>query len=417
MKTLYLLLLYLLLLIGPARAQGLPMASPAAVELSAPHLDSLSTALQRYVDEGKVAGLVAMIARRGQVAYHEAFGLLSRETGQPMPPDALFRIHSMTKPITSVAVLMLYEEGALALDDPVAKYVPAFARVEVYAGSEKSDGTTAVQRPIIVQDLLLHTAGLTSGSFGNTAVDALYREKNPVGTARSLAALADALAGLPLLHQPGAAWTYSLATDVLARIVEVASGEAFDAFLQRRIFAPLQMHDTGFYVPAGKLDRLTSFYESTPEGLRLLDAPPASAYAHPPAFPRGNTGLLSTAADYVRFAQMLLNEGTLDGVRLLHPETVRLMTRNHLPPALIPLRVGPFTFSGQGFGLGVGVQVDAAAQPGSEGLFWWVGSAHTYFWVDPQRDLIGILMTQLQPVGRYPILPAFHARVYDAVLD
>jgi CubicO group peptidase (beta-lactamase class C family) len=329
-----------------------------------------------------------------------------------MTPNTLFRIYSMTKPITTVAALMLYENGHFQLDDPVAEYLPAFEGVQVY-DTTATGAPTRVEprRPMTIQDLMRHTSGLTYGVFGNTPVDSMYQAAGVLDPTRTLASAVDTLATLPLLHPPGTQWHYSVSTDVLGRLVEVVSGQSLDTFFRTRIFEPLDMDDTMFEVPADEMDRFSTSYTVNRSGdLVVQDRRADSRFAAPVALLSGGGGLVSTMDDYLRFARMLLNDGAVDGTRLLSPKTVDLMTQNHLDGTFEP---------GWGFGLGVQVATDLpdASTIGSEGMYGWSGFASTYFFVDPKEELIGMVWTQLVPEGRYPIGPEFRVGVYQSIVE
>ena len=410
-RTSVALLLSLLLLGGglPVAAQPMATAAPEAVGLSSARLARVEPLMQRYIDEGKLAGILTMVARQGQVVHFETYGHRDREAQDPMAEDTIFRIYSMTKPITSTAVLMLYEEGHFLLDDPVADYLPAFADLTVYA----PDGDpVALERPVTIRDLLTHTSGLSYGFFSQTPVDSLYQQAGVLNGETSLASFVDKLGTLPLLHQPGERWHYSVATDVLGYLVEVVAGQPFGAFLEDRIFGPLGMDETSFEVATERLERFAVNYAIDQEGqLVVQDAAGAwSPFAAPVQFHSGGGGLTSTAADYMRFAQMLLNGGQLDGVRLLSPKTVELMTMNHLDGEFEP---------GWGFGLGVNVSTNVARTQtlGSVGTYGWSGAANTYFFIDPEEELIAMVWTQLFPYGYYPLFDEFKVAVYQAIVE
>jgi CubicO group peptidase (beta-lactamase class C family) len=419
----------LLLLVGCAlfartEDRELEVAAPEAVGLSSGKLGEIRALAQRYVDEGKLAGVVTAVARRGRLVHFEAVGQMSVETGQPMQRDAIFRIYSMTKPIVSVAAMMLWEEDRFALDDPVSKFIPELRGLRVYAG-ETRDGLVLEEqeREFSVRDLLRHTSGLSAGWRPDSPVDALYRKQGVRGHEGALRDLVDKLSRIPLHDQPGTHWRYGASTDVLGFLVEQLSGEPLDAFLRRRIFEPLRMPDTDFYVPEAKLGRLAANYGVGEGGqLRLIDAPPATRYATRPSFLSGGGGLVATTTDYLRFCQMLLNRGELDGVRLLRAETVELMTRNQLPQSAVPI---DFEFDqvpdfpGTGFGLGFSVRMDLSHPevPGRVGEYGWGGAASTRFWIAPQQQLIGLVMTQLMPDFTYPIDQQVKALSYAALLD
>ena len=359
----------------------LPWADANDVGVSAERLEQIPLAMQRYVDEGRVGGIVTMVARRGHLVHWDAVGFRDLESQDPLEANDIFRIYSMTKPITSVAVMMLVDDGVMSLDDPVSLHLPAFADVAVYSEGE----LVSPRQPITIADLLGHTSGLTYGLFGQTHVDSLYREANVFSG--DLANLVEEVAGLPLLGHPGSRWNYSVSTDVLGRLVEVVGGQPFDEFLGARIFTPLGMTDTDFVVPPEKSTRFTTGYTAAGNGpLRMFDSPVEGIYNTKRVLLSGGGGLVSTAADYVRFAQMLLNGGELDGVRLLRPETVELMRTNRLAEDLIPISIATWRADGYGFGLGFSVLVDdeATPVPDNDGVSRWWGIGSTYFWIDPE---------------------------------
>jgi CubicO group peptidase (beta-lactamase class C family) len=351
------------------------------------------------------------VARNGRLAHWKAFGVRSIEHKDPMERDDLFRIYSMTKPVTTAAMMMLVEAGKVSLDDPVAEYLPAFAGVRVWSPA----GPVAPRRPMTIRDLLQHTSGLTYGIFGETPVDSAYR-KAGLMEPRSLPELMDQLAKLPLVGHPGEVWNYGFSTDVAGRIIEVASGMPLDRFMADRIFGPLGMKDTYFEVPAEKRARLTGYYAITNGPPALLDSPDTGSFTRRPVYLSGGGGLVSSAPDYLRFAQMILNGGELDGVRLLRRETVARMLSNQLPASLIPLRVGEIVIPGNGFGLGFSVVVDPPV-PGiaDRGRAAWAGYANTFFWIDPNRRMIAMVLAQTFPFGVPPLELDFRRLVYEAV--
>ena len=397
-----------------AEPAGLPLASPDSAGLSADRLARIGPAMQAYVDDGRAAGVMTLVARRGHVVHWDAVGLRDLEAGDPLEPDDIFRIYSMTKPITSVATMMLVEEGKAALDAPVADFIPEFADVTVLAAD---GGRAAPARPITIEHLLTHTSGLTYGFFGDDPVDRLYNESGFFTRAEGLDDFARRAAELPLLASPGDRWNYSISTDILGRVVEVASGQPFDAFLRTRIFDPLGMDDTAFVVPADKRGRFTGHYAVQDGALALVDSPLEGEYTQPPPWLSGGGGLTSTASDYIRFAQMLLQDGQLGDTRLLAPETVQTMRSNRLPDELVPIQLGTYLSPGYGFGLGLAVVVDAAAspEPDNEGVFRWAGAANTFFWIDPQAELIGMVWTQINPFAAYDLEREFQTLVYEAL--
>ncbi len=408
-------------------------ADPADVGFDPARLDRVDRHFRRYVDDGRLPGWLITVSRRGRLAHVSSYGSRDLEGGLPVETDTLWRIYSMTKPVTSVAAMMLYEEGAFELHDPVSRFVPSFSDVRVYTGgSDLKPVTVPAIEPVRVWHLLTHTSGLTYGFHRAHPVDARYREAGfDIGWPRGLdlAQCCDILAGQPLLFQPGAEWNYSVATDVLGRVVEVISGQRLDEFLAERIFGPLGMTDTAFWVDEADRGRLAALYTPSPDPARgplRIDEMGRIAH-HPPRMLSGGGGLISTAADYHRFTQMLLDRpgspaGELDGARLLGQRTVGYMTRNHLPGgadlesfgrplnAEAPLR-------GVGFGLGVAVVIDAAAAKtlGSEGEYNWGGLASTAFWVDPAEELTVCFFTQLMPSSAYRIRPQLRQLVYQAL--
>nr|WP_315591442.1 serine hydrolase domain-containing protein [uncultured Cupriavidus sp.] len=390
---------------------------------------------QNYVATGKLPGALVQVWRRGELAVNAVLGMADRERQVPLAEDSIFRIYSMTKPITSVAIMMLMEECKIALDDPVSKYIPEWENLGVFAGGfMESFQTRAPARPMLVVDLLRHTSGLTYGFQQNSNVDAAYRKLKlgELATEGTLDDMIAKLATLPLEFSPGEAWNYSVATDVLGYLVGKISGMSFDAFLKQRIFDPLSMVDTGFHVPEHKADRFCACYAIgalgskviSQRGPMLQDDPQTSPYLKPPGFLSGGGGLVSTAADYMRFARMLLNGGELDGVRLLGPKTLALMTANHLPggvdlPRMSRSMFSEATYEGVGFGLGFATTIAPASTliPGSAGDFFWGGAASTFFWVDPREDLIGLFLTQLLPSSAYPVRRQLRTLVYSAITE
>lgn len=390
----------------------LPTAAPREVGLSAGHLSRISDVFRAEVDRGLVPGAVMLVARRGRVAWFDAQGTLAPGGGVPMSRDAIFRIYSMTKPIVSVATMMLFEEGRLQLTDPVSSFVPEFANQSVAIERDGQVQLVPVQTAATLQDLLRHTSGLAYEFTGTTAVQRRYVDEHVGSRRRDNAAFAAHLAGLPLMHQPGTRWEYSRATDVLGRIIEVVSGRKLGEFLAERIFGPLGMVDSGFSVPSSQHHRLAEAFERDPdtgEAVRLYDV------RHPPTFESGGGGLASTAADYARFAQMLLQGGTMDGERYLGRKTLEWMTADHL--GSIPSN-SPILPAGYGFGLGFAVRLadGIAAIPGSAGHYFWEGLAGTTFWVDPKEQLVAVLMIQA-PGRRDHFRNLFRGLVYASIED
>ena len=393
---------------------GLPAGDPADVGMSAERLERIGPAVQAYVDDGRVAGVMTMVARRGQVVHWAAAGLRDAAAGDPLEPDDIFRIYSMTKPITSVATMMLVEEGKAALDDPVSRFIPEFAGVTVLTDAGER---VAPDGPITIEHLLTHTSGLTYGFFGDSPVDRAYRQSGFFTSAAGLDDFARQAAALPLLASPGERWNYGVSTDILGRVIEVASGQPLDAFFRARITGPLGMDDTAFVVPADKRDRFTGHYAVQDGALQLVDSPADGEYTRTPAWLSGGGGLTSTASDYIRFAQMLLQDGQLGDTRILAPETVQMMRANRLPEALAPIQLGAYLSPGYGFGLGFAVVVDADAspEPDNDGVFRWAGAANTFFWIDPADELIGMVWTQLNPFAAYDLEREFQTLVYAAI--
>jgi CubicO group peptidase (beta-lactamase class C family) len=402
---------------------------PEEVGLSSARLTRIDEHLRRrYIEPGKLAGCLTLVARHGKIAFLSSLGMSDLERTRPMADDTIFRIYSMSKPITSVALMSFYEEGHFQLDDPVHKFIPEWSDLRVYAGgNHPAFLTRPCERPMTIRDLMTHMSGLTYGFMERTNVDAAYRKLGvgnlgPKGTLRDMI---DSLAELPLEFSPGTRWNYSVATDVLGYLVEVFSGQPFDVVLRERVLGPLGMIDTGFDVPAASADRLAANYDRRRDKtLRLIDDPATSSYTKPTTFFSGGGGLVSTAADYHRFCQMLLNGGELEGTRILGRKTVELMTMNHLPGGrdLTELSVGAFsetTYEGNGFGLGFSITLDLATQQGigSPGDYGWGGAASTIFWIDPAEDLIVIFLTQFMPSATFNFRGQLKSIVYPAIID
>ena len=395
----------------------LPVTTPEAVGMSPERLARISPAMQRYIDAQQVAGVVTAIVRQGKLVHLSVQGEMDVANKSTMRADALFRIASMTKPITSVALMMLWEEGRFQLNDPVQKFLPEFANPMVSSTRDASGKTgelVPAARPITIRDMLTHTAGLANNYIGNKAY---YQEVMTPVDGENLEAHIKHLARLPLNYQPGTAWEYSAATDVVGRLVEVISGQPLDVFMRQRIFEPLKMLDTHFYLDNAYADRLTAQYKPGVNGTIEPDDPggvKSRWIAGSKTLFRGAGGLVSTVSDYLRFQLMMLQGGELEGARLLAPGTVTLMTDNHT--GTLPLwLVGP----GMGFGLGYATVLDrgAAATPLSEGAFSWGGAYCTISWVDPQQELIGILMTQVRPYDHINIRQEFQVLTYQAILE
>ncbi len=392
-------------------------------------LDRIAEHIQRaYLAPGKLAGTLTMVARRGQVVWCEAQGLRDVERNLPIERDTLFRIYSMTKPITSIALMQLYEQGRFLLDDPVSKYIPSWQNLRVYkAGVYPQFVTSACQRPMTVRDLLTHQSGLTYSFMNRSNVDAAYRELKLDGSGgMTLEQLVDELSRLPLEFSPGTAWNYSVATDVCGYLVQLLSGQSLDEYFAEHIFQPLGMQDTFFSVPADKLERFAACYQYQPgDRFSLQDDPHRSHFNRKPNFLSGGGGLISTIDDYYRFAQALANGGEFEGARIIGRKTLEFMRLNHLPgnqdlPSLA--RAGSFSetpYEGTGFGLGFAVKQDVARSQtiGSCGEYGWGGMASTNFFIDPVEDLIMIFMTQLIPSSSYAIRQELRAIINGAIVD
>ncbi|SME97672.1 serine hydrolase [Streptomyces sp. Amel2xC10] len=400
---------------------------PIEVGLDAKALDRLDQHVAHLVDEGRLPGFLLAVSRGGRVAHLTTHGHRDIARGLPVEADTLYRIYSMTKPVTSVAALILMEEGRLGLDDPVADHLPAFADRRVYAGGSGTGLTTRpAERPLLVRHLMTHTAGLTFAFYHCHPVDALYREaglESAVLPGSDLAETVDAYARLPLQFEPGTQWNYSVATNVLGRIIEVVSGQPLDTFLTERIFRPLGMPDAGFHVTPDRTPRLAELYGGTDTG--GIEPIAGLPLAGRPRFLSGSGGMVATAYDIHRFSELLRRRGTFDGVRLLAPETVDLMTRNHLPDnadlrafGSRPAHDEPGN-DGVGFGLGVSVVVDPerAQAPSGLGTYGWSGVATTTFWIDPSRDLSVQFLTQVRPRRSLRLYPDLKRLVHEAVTD
>ena len=405
------------------------MPQASTFGLSTERLERIDRFLEdAYIGPGKLPGAVTLVARHGEVAHFSALGQADVERGTPLSTDTIFRIYSMTKPLTSVAFMMLVEEGRIALEDPVEAYIPAWKDLGVFvAGVPPQCLTERTGRPMQIVDLLRHTSGLTYGFQSRTNVDAAYRKAGigEVETRGTLAEFIDQLGRMPLEFSPGEAWNYSVSTDVLGYLIEVVSGMPFQDFLRTRILGPLGMVDTDFHVSADKVARFAACYNRGADGLLALqDDPTRSPYLAPPTFHSGGGGLVSTASDYLKFCTMLLNGGRANGHRFLSRKTIALMTANHLPggadlTALSRSMFSEATNAGIGFGLGFAVNLDPAKVllPGSRGEYYWGGAASTAFWIDPAEDLIVVFMTQLLPSSTYPIRRQLRTLVYSAFDD
>jgi CubicO group peptidase (beta-lactamase class C family) len=376
---------------------------PEALGFSSERLERLHATMRREVDEKQLAGVVTILARHGKVVEERTYGMKDIASGAPMTRDTIFRIFSMTKPVTGVAMMILYEEGKWHPLDPVSKYIPEFAHLKVFKGVDES-GKLILEDPVhppTMRELMTSTAGFTYGIFGTSLVDKMYLDQK-VLQSQSLQEMIDKLAKIPLLYQPGTRWVYSVAMDIQGYIVEKLSGQSLPDFMQQHIFGPLGMKDTGFFVPQEKRNRFATLYAEDPEGELVVNPSPgltSDDYTTQPSMPSGGGGVVSTAEDYLRFAQMLLNAGELDGVRILAPATVDLMTSNHLAPNLMSgeFSIGPAIIRpGMGWGYDCAVYADPVEADNvvGKGAFFWYGAADTWFWVDPTNDLIFVGMTQ-----------------------
>ncbi len=393
--------------------------APERINRITEHLD------KNYIEPGKIAGCQTLVARHGHVAYFKSLGLMDRERRKPMADDTIFRLYSMTKPIASVALMTLYEQGHFQLNDPVSRFIPAWRDHKVWVSGEGvSMETMAPARPMTMRHVLSHTGGLTYGAT-NHPVDRVYRELGVGrGAGETLSGFGDKLAKVPLRYQPGESWMYSLSTDVCGYLVEAISGKRFDQYLQETIFDPLDMKDTSFMVAARKAARFAANYErKADKTLKLIDDPERSTYLKQPTFFSGGGGLTGTTADYLRFCEMLRRGGELDGARILGPRTIELMHRNHLAGGkdLSRMAIGAFSetaYEGVGFGLGFAMtlgQVEAGGLGGGE--YYWGGAASTIFWVDPKEDLVVVFMTQLMPSATFNFRGQLRNIIYSAIVE
>jgi CubicO group peptidase (beta-lactamase class C family) len=405
---------------GLACAGPLPEAKPEDVGVSSQRLERLTQTMQRLVDNGELAGMVVLVARQGKLVYQKSFGMQDKDRSTPMALDSIFRIYSMTKPVVSVAAMILVEEGKLSLEEPISKYLPEFKDMKV--GVESFDPATGAQvfytvpakRQITIQDLLRHTSGFTYGTLPKTQVQKLYAQAGIFSQKWTLDSFCKELAKLPLQYEPGTVWEYGHSVDVLGRVVEVVSGQPLDKFLSEHIFNPLKMIDTAFEIPHAKQNRLAQPQVDPQTGkvAELLDlTQPATLFA-------GGHGLASTASDYLRFAQMLANGGELEGARILGPRTIAFMTSDHVLGAGIERGTNWIPGNGYGFGLGFAVRRDAGEStwPGTVGDFFWGGYAGTAFWIDPKQQLVPVYMSQ-EPNRRQHYRNIFRDLVYQSLLD
>jgi CubicO group peptidase (beta-lactamase class C family) len=406
------------------KAAELGENKPESLGFSSERLGRLHATMQREVDEKRLAGIVTILARHGKTVEERTYGKKDLASGVPMAEDTIFRIFSMSKPITGVAMMILFEEGKWHPSDPVSKYVPEFAHLKVFKGVDAS-GNMILEDPVhppTMRELMTHTAGFTYGFFGTTVVDKMYNEQK-VLRSNSLQEMIGKLAKMPLLYQPGTRWVYSVSMDIQGYIAEKVSGQSLPDFMQQRIFGPLGMKDTGFYVPQDKRNRFATLYRPDQQGEELVaDGTAGTAptdYERQPTMASGGGGMVSTAQDYLRFAQMLLNGGELDGVRILAPATVQLMTSNHLAPSLMSneSELDPRPGLGWGFDCAVFWDPQLAGEVVGKGTFFWQGAADTWFWVDPTNDLIFVGMTQRMLGPGWPAVAALSQPVvYQALV-
>ena len=423
------------------------MSYPEKVGMSSERLDHIGTTMRRLIDEKKIPGTVTLVARKGKVVHFEANGMRDLERGLPMEKDTIFRIYSQSKPVTGAALMMLFEEGKFLMTDPISKYLPEFTDMKVYVGEENGKiKTEPTKSPITIQQLASHTSGLsysfmpgpvgaiyiqeeTERGFGNPPSEGgeffISEPKNP--PFKNLREWTKALAEIPLVAQPGSIWNYSVGMDVLGALIEEVSEMSFGEFLKDRIFDPLGMVDSGFMVPEEKLNRFAANYGPLVGNMILMDDPEKSGYKTPPQLESGGGGLVSTAEDYMRFAQMLLNKGEYQGKRYLGKKTVEFMTADHVGPdragegltSLFNMLGSGYAVKGMGFGITGSVVVNPAlaALPVSEGVYSWGGAASTHFWIDHKEDLLGIVHTQLLPDGTYPVRELMQLTTYQALID
>ena len=408
------------------QALDMTLVKPESVGFSQERLERLHALMQQAVDQKQIAGIVTILARHGKIVDYRTYGVRDMATGAPMTKDTIFRDYSMTKPITGVAMMILYEQGKWLPSDPISKYIPEFAHLKVFKGVD-ADGKMILVDPDhapTMRELMTHTAGFTYGIFGNTPVDAMYRDQHVLAS-RNLQEVIDKLSQIPLLYQPGNAWVYSVSMDIQGYIVEKLSGQSLPDFMRDHIYHPLGMRDAGFYVPDEKRSRFATLYETAPEGnlvLTKIGNGGMSDDLTPPTMPSGGGGIVSTAEDYYRFAQMLGNGGSLSGTRILAPDTVHLMTSNHVPISLLTgaYGIGLQTLRpGFGYGYDGAVVFDPpeANLPEGKGTFFWDGLAGTWFWVDPTNDIVFVGMIQ-RIHGKDPIVEYLsRSLVYGALVD
>jgi len=414
-KSHFLITLFCFAVVSTACAGPLPFAKPEDVGFSSTRLNRIDTILKADTSSGKLVGAVVMIARKGKIAYFKSFGMRDKAVSAPLKTDAIFRIYSMTKPFVSVATMILHEEGKLFLSDPISKYLPEYSemKVGVVEVDKSTDNeilkTVVAYEPITIQDLLRHTSGMTYGVFGWSLIKTEYLKAGINSPDQTLEEMSKKLAKIPLVNEPGTLWEYSRSTDILGRLVEVASGMTLDKYLEKKIFKPLGMRDSGFYVKKRNLNRIAEQSAKNPTLLNITK---------PPKMLSGGGGGVSTASDYVRFCQMLLNGGQLEATRILSPKTVEYMTSDHLGP--LANRTDRWFLPGDGYGFGLGFAVRTktgeSTWPGTIGDYWWGGWAGTYFWIDPKEELIVVYMMQ-DPSSRMYYRRLIRNLVYQAVIE
>ena len=405
----------LLALVASSLPGEIPHAAPGEVGLSKQRLERITRAMEEDVERGYLSGAIGVVARKGKIAYWKNVGMADREAGKPMQSDAIFRIYSMTKPIVGIALMTLYEEGKFSLRDPVKKHIPELGGLKVL----KDDKLVESDREMTVQDLMRHTSGMTYGLFGESRVDEMYMDADVLGGNNSVEHFVQKLSRLPLKHQPGSAWEYSVSVDVQGRLIEVLSGMDLDKFMSERVFKPLDMRDTSFRVTAESKDRFVQLYQKTKDKKRIEPAPASRSERYFDTDSRwfsGGGGLVSTTRDYLRFCQMLLNGGVLDGKRILSRKTVDLMAIDHI--AEIP-RASSISRPGYGFGLNFAVHTDSSksGMNGSVGEYNWGGLAGTIFWIDPAEEMIGLYMIQALPPRFEDSRTQFKRLAYQAIAD
>ena len=443
-QILFLITLIFLTLSGANANKQIKLTKPEKVGMSGERLERVGSSMRKLIDRQKIPGTVSLISRKGKVVHFEANGKRDVARNLPMELDTIFRLYSQTKPVTGAAIMILFEEGHFLLTDPISKYLPEFSNMQVYIGQEDGNIKTEPTDPITIQQLLLHTSGLTYDFFQNP-VAKMYVENGVVSSPHQSGSLEGGMsagassdlnigqwtkivADLPLVSQPGTEWNYSIGMDVLGRLVEVISGNSYGDFLSERIFKPLGMVDTGFHVPDDKLMRFAANYvPSADGGIQLFDDPQTSSYRNPPTLEMGGSGLVGTVGDYLKFAQMLVNKGEYRGVRLLGKKTVEFMVSNHLTPNFpddpTTSLNGALGASGRAWGVGFGVTGSVVTNPAtyglpvSKGLYAWGGAASTDFWIDHEEELVGIIHTQLLPSGTYPTAQLMQLTTYQAIVE